>query len=309
MLGNQIQINPFIGTSYPGGGGFQPMACRACSPYFGGGVGLGGLQLQMAMLTQQMMSLMSALMSFMAGGNGTLPTQLGSANFGNPGSGVTPGVGNFLGGHASAPASTPASTGAATPVTPTATPTASSPTGSFPAPPSGPISPTSNLQDTNGAKPINAPTTNNAGNRSVNAYNSVIDQFDVERNPRYAQRNGNTYCNIFVSDVTRAMGAEIPHWWNGREMDANATCDWLKNNGGQYGWKPVTAQEAQAIANEGKPVVATWKNQGGIGHVGIVRPGEIKNGPALAQAGSKNVNKAHVKDTFGNAEVVYYAHP
>ena len=304
MFGNQIQMTPFSGAGYPGGVGFGPMACGQCAPSMGG-AGLGGFHTQMAMLTQQMMSMMSMLMSLMAVGNGALPTLPGSANFGNAGTVAAPGVGNFLGGSSSAPTSS----GAAATATPTSTPTAASPTGSVPAPPSGPISPTSNLRETNGAKPINAPTTNNSGNRSVNAYNSVIDQFDVERNPRYAQRNGNTYCNIFVSDVTRAMGAEIPHWWNGREMDANTTCDWLKNNGAQYGWKPVTAQEAQSIANEGKPVVATWKNPGGIGHVGIVRPGEIKNGPALAQAGSKNVNKAHVKDTFGNANVVYYAHP
>ena len=51
-----------------------------------------------------------------------------------------------------------------------------------------------------------------SGNRSAANYNAVLDQFSVGNNPRYARRNGNTYCNIFVWDATRAMGAEIPHW-------------------------------------------------------------------------------------------------
>lgn len=173
-----------------------------------------------------------------------------------------------------------------------------------------------NLRSQNAAQPVDAPITSSQANRSAKNYDSVIDQFDVANNPRYAQRDSNgdgvtdTFCNIFVSDVTRAMGAEIPHWWQGRELNANATCDWLQNEGAKFGWKKVSEQQAQDLANQGKPVVVTLKNGGGIGHVGMVRPGENSNGPALAQSGATNVNKAHVRDnnTFGNSDAIYYAH-
>jgi hypothetical protein len=58
-------------------------------------------------------------------------------------------------------------------------------------------------------------------------------------------------------------------------------------------------------------VVVIWRNPGGIGHIGVIRPGEVtSNGPALAQAGAHNVDNGHVHDstTFGgNREVEYYA--
>ena len=60
----------------------------------------------------------------------------------------------------------------------------------------------------------NIPLTNEVGNRSMDNYQAVLNEFGVETNPRYLQRNGNTYCNIFVWDATKAMGAEIPHWVN-----------------------------------------------------------------------------------------------
>ena len=175
--------------------------------------------------------------------------------------------------------------------------------------PPPPVAASSNLRNTQGWVPTDAPVKSDPSNRSAQNYAAVIDQFDVENNPRYTPRDGNTWCNIFLWDVTRAMGAEIPHYWQGRELDANATADWLREHGREYGWTPISEAGAQAAANEGKPVVVAWKNPGGIGHVGIVRPGEANaNGPALAQAGSRNLNNGHVRDTFGQAEVVYYVH-
>jgi hypothetical protein len=35
-----------------------------------------------------------------------------------------------------------------------------------------------------------------------------------------------------------------------------------------------------------------------VGHKGIVRPGKMLNGPALAQAGIHNLNYAHTYDCF-----------
>ena len=165
--------------------------------------------------------------------------------------------------------------------------------------------------DTRAWLPVDAPRTNQMGNRSAAEYNAVLDQFGVANNPRYARRNGNTYCNIFVWDATRAMGAEIPHWVDqqGRpaevgargawEMDANDTHRWLENQGRSQGWRKVSAAEAQRMATTGRPVVASWRNPGGIGHIAMVRPGEGQM--QIAQAGARNFNQGSLSRGFGNA--------
>ena len=169
--------------------------------------------------------------------------------------------------------------------------------------------------------PIDAPLQNQPGQRDPHRYDQVLNQFGVGSNPRYRPRGGNTYCNIFVWDATRAMGAEIPHWVDQRgrparvgapgawEMDANDTDRWLNNQGAAAGWRKVSASEAQRHANSGAPAVVSWRNPGGIGHIGMVRPGAINaRGPALAQAGSRNFNDGHVADGFGRRRVSYWIH-
>lgn len=176
------------------------------------------------------------------------------------------------------------------------------------------------------AKPwedIAPPIRNEAGNRDPDMYNAVLDQFSVPINPRYRknqQSENETYCNIFVWDVTKAMGAEIPHWvdengrtvpqFSGTEQGANDLIDWLEKYGGDQGWGVVDAEGAQAMANLGMPVVATWKNPNGVGHIAMVRPGRTseKDGPALAQAGAINSNQTTVGEMFGDEDVVYYYH-
>ncbi len=169
--------------------------------------------------------------------------------------------------------------------------------------------------------PVDAPVQSQPGDRSRGRYDQVLNQFGVGSNPRYRPRGGNTYCNIFVWDATRAMGAEIPHWVdrNGNaarvgapgawEMDANDTNRWLHNQGAANGWRRVSASQAQAHANSGAPAVVSWKNPGGIGHIGMIRPGTVTNrGPALAQAGRNNFNNGHVADGFGRRQPEYWIH-
>ena len=53
------------------------------------------------------------------------------------------------------------------------------------------------------------------------------------------------------------------------------------------------------MANTGRPVVASWRNPGGIGHIAMVRPsaGEMQ----IAQAGARNFNEGGLRRGFGNA--------
>lgn len=170
------------------------------------------------------------------------------------------------------------------------------------------------------------------GNRSAKRLNEVIAQFNVETNGRYQQNKyGNdTYCNIFVWDVSRAMGVEIPHYvspqtgepryypnvQDAMELDANGVADWLSKNGAKYGWKEVSAQEAQAYANRGYPAVTAWKNAGGIGHVQVVCPSkngdfDASRGVTVAQAGRVNTQYSYINSTFSSGRlsgVKYYVH-
>lgn len=169
------------------------------------------------------------------------------------------------------------------------------------------------------------------GARSPDNLRAVIDQFNVESATRYTPyRNGATYCNIFVWDVTSAMGCEVPHYVDAvtgeprtypdvsgaRELDANGVAGWLADSGAGYGWREVSEAEAQALANEGQAVVGAWKNNGGIGHVQIVCPSadgtyDASRGPAIAQAGSRNTNYTYQSNIYGaqrRQSIRYYAH-
>lgn len=170
---------------------------------------------------------------------------------------------------------------------------------------------------------------NNVGSRSPSAYNRVVQQFNVETNSRYTPyKNGSTYCNIYVWDVTTAMGAQIPHRVdaNGdvakpgasgvKYMNANSMYDWLGNKGKEYGWKEVSAEEAQRYANMGCPAVASWKNPRGHGHIQMVVPSKDgsynpSKGVAISQAGSKVIEYGYITDVYKSSrlkDIKYFVH-
>jgi hypothetical protein len=180
------------------------------------------------------------------------------------------------------------------------------------------------------SRPANPALTGNVYNRSAAQYNAVIDQFHVETNGRYqVSATGGTYCNIFNWDVTRAMGAEIPHYTDYKTgaplqypdvkganyMNANETYTWLHQYGAQYGWHEVTPEQAQALANEGHPAVTSYYNGGGHGHLQVVRPSpdgkfDPKRGVYIAQAGQHLKNGAYITTVYGKSlsKISYFAH-
>jgi hypothetical protein len=132
----------------------------------------------------------------------------------------------------------------------------------------------------------------------------AIDSLNVETARRYQaqKKRGLTFCNVFVQDVMHKLGVEFP------ETNANTAHRWLLTEGAKAGWKPVTARQAQALANKGHAVVASWKNSRGHGHIAVVRPGHPVDGvPVISQAGSKNFEEGSVSRGFGQRTPVYFA--
>ena len=162
--------------------------------------------------------------------------------------------------------------------------------------------------------------------RDTFTYEAAIDQFSVQTNRRYRKHRvgrNETYCNIFVWDVTCAMNAEIPHWLaenreparagRGREVTANDAIEWLRTDGTRFGWRAVNAADARQHANRGCPAIAAWSNPGGIGHIAVVRPGPATaDGPLVAQAGETNsraIATAHAfRTAWPSGDVRFFAH-
>jgi hypothetical protein len=134
-----------------------------------------------------------------------------------------------------------------------------------------------------------------------------------------------THCSAFVAAAAKNLGVYIlrpPA--HGQKLLANAQNEWLADEGAARGWVGLaTADEAQAAANRGLLVVATYHNHHDDrpGHIAIVRPGDktpeqiAAEGPDVIQAGAVNKTSISVKDAFAghpaawrDHEIAYYAH-
>lgn len=126
--------------------------------------------------------------------------------------------------------------------------------------------------------------------RSPSNLRKALSQFNVNENARYRpftiDKKLVTWCNIFRWDGTRALGVEVPHWFNpangepvphhtprSREMAANMVEDWMREFGARRGWKQVSRKEGENDAMSGKVVVLNWKNEEGRhGHEAFLLP-------------------------------------
>ena len=170
--------------------------------------------------------------------------------------------------------------------------------------------------------------TSSVGSRHPDLYTAVIAQFSVETAERYRPfRDGNTYCNIFMWDVTSAMGAEIPHYTDPATGDARYYPDtqgargmtavlidgWLKTHGSRYGWRQVDAQTAQMYANAGRPAVTTG---GSLDHVQVICPSrdggyDPIRGVTIAQAGRIVTSYTHISSIYSASalnNISYWVH-
>lgn len=162
--------------------------------------------------------------------------------------------------------------------------------------------------------------------RSAECLRQVLAQFHVEEDERYRPNAfgcPGTRCNIFVWDATRALEAEVPHWVDtcgrsvrpgsrgARELSAAGQIGWLRVFGLEHGWQPVSTSDARALANQGRPVIATWTNPLDTkpSHVAMVLPTPAaEDEPRIAQAGALNAFDVPLSRGFGALRVEYWAH-
>jgi hypothetical protein len=134
-----------------------------------------------------------------------------------------------------------------------------------------------------------------------------------------------THCSAFVAAAAKKLGVYIlrpPE--HGQKLLANAQNEWLSGDGAAQGWRKLAdAREAQAAANRGLLVVASYHNRHDDkpGHIAIIRPGNktpgqiAAEGPDVIQAGSVNATSISIKAGFAghpaawrDNRIAYYAH-
>jgi hypothetical protein len=134
-----------------------------------------------------------------------------------------------------------------------------------------------------------------------------------------------THCSAFVASAAKHLNIYIlrpPE--HGQILLANAQYEWFGTQGAAQGWSEIKGPvAAQTAANEGRLVVATYRNHNDDkpGHIAIVRPADKSEaairseGPQIEQAGGTNYRSTTLQKGFaghpaawGRGEVRYYAH-
>lgn len=163
--------------------------------------------------------------------------------------------------------------------------------------------------------------TSGTADRNPELLRKVVEQFKVQTNPAFAATARETFCNLFVSSVTRALGCEVPHFfpvrmdpstghWLFREQTANMMNEWLHLEGPTNGWGKVAADEIRALANAGRVVVASYRAPKGPGHIAILLPCGDSGPLRIAQAGKECLFDEPIARGFGSlvCAVEYFAH-
>jgi hypothetical protein len=157
---------------------------------------------------------------------------------------------------------------------------------------------------------LNPPVRSREGARSAELYRLVLDQFAPGANPRYEEDGpGLSRAHIFIWDVTKAMGAEVPHFLGARELTLAQTCDWLRQEGFSQGWRRVDALQAIAAANAGQPVIAAAKEIK-VKLLAMARPGEPGGDgkPKLSSAAGERGPSLSTYQALGVHAAEYFVH-
>lgn len=174
------------------------------------------------------------------------------------------------------------------------------------------------------ALPITLPKiTSMVGQRSATRTEQVTAQFKLESDTRYQPGDGKTWCNIWAWDWSCAMGAEIPHWVDakdmpckpfapgGRELSANSLADWFTSAAAKaLGWSERRATASVvAEVNAGNVAIAIVAIPGGHGHITPIVPDKLAI--HVAHVGSNNRQRCTLAQAFGvalAAKVRFWVH-
>ena len=166
------------------------------------------------------------------------------------------------------------------------------------------------------AAALDPPLRNAPGARSATNLLAVVAQFLLEVSPRYHPRDldddghQETMCNVFLSDVTAALGCPVPRGDARKWLRANDQIDWLRSDAAVLaGWRETTAQTGAARAFVGFPTVVTFKAPSGSGHVALLVPTPPgRTGAYVAQAGRRCSSRLSLAGGFGDLPVQFWTH-
>lgn len=141
----------------------------------------------------------------------------------------------------------------------------------------------------------------------------VVLELDPANAKRYKRNSSGTWCNIFVTDVSDAMGYPPSHWMGfdgnpskdgtGMEMRANRLVRWFQQHGERFGWKAADKKTAMEWAAKGHLVIVGWDSRTTEepGHVAVLLPEGT-----IAQAGRRNFVGETIAAGFGNLPVQFF---
>lgn len=158
-------------------------------------------------------------------------------------------------------------------------------------------------------KAIVAPIQSVHGQRSGAIYAKVLAQFDVGANPRYEPDGPDkNRGHIFIWDVTRAMGCEIPHFVGAKELSLSQTCDWLRHEAPMRGWRKVSDNDVFGAAQAGYPLIAVPREIR-LRQLAFIPPQPPNGGrPFCTGAGLKRGVNLPVLEVLGVRVVDYFGH-
>jgi hypothetical protein len=155
---------------------------------------------------------------------------------------------------------------------------------------------------------VKSPFTSKFGARTKESYEQAFKQFAIGNNPRYDEDGpGKHRGHIFVWDVSRAMGCEIPHFVGARELTVGQTADWLRHEGPMRQWMKISASDAFRWVELGMMVVALPKDQK-LKHLAIVTPQPDAELPLLTGAGLVIGHLKTPEELFGTDDLECYYH-
>jgi hypothetical protein len=149
---------------------------------------------------------------------------------------------------------------------------------------------------------------NGVEHRSPEAYLAAIEQFAVGTNVRYQPDGAALRANVFVWDVSRALGVEIPIFVNGRQQPLGHTAQWLRERSAARGWLRVSLPKGIEHALAGGPTVVIPRDMRQP-MMGFMRPElDVDGKPFVAAAGKRRGSRLTLLEGIGVAAVECYVH-